>query len=131
MECPALIGSGEAVIGHADFVLEAGIGVSVGNELLPFEGYGQRKQRFLNDAEQTLGNGLRIGQHAHGCFFDEHLVIDRIADRYQRALREYLNHLQEIAIQTGVDYHRVSIEKPYKDALTEFLIRRATARGVR
>ena len=54
-----------------------------------------------------------------------------IADRYQQALREYLDHLKEIAIQTGVDYHRVSIEKPYKDALTEFLIRRATARGVR
>lgn len=54
-----------------------------------------------------------------------------IADRYQQALRAYLDRLQEIVMETGVDYHRVSIDRPYQDALADFLIRRATCRGVR
>lgn len=54
-----------------------------------------------------------------------------IADRYHKALQSYLTRLQKIVTETGVDYHRVSIDKPYKEALTDFLIRRATARRVR
>ncbi|EMI44744.1 MULTISPECIES: DUF58 domain-containing protein [Pirellulaceae] len=54
-----------------------------------------------------------------------------IADRYQSALREYLDRMSEIVTQTGVDYHRVSLDEPYQEVLTRFLTRRATARGVR
>ena len=49
------------MIGHTGLVLEAGIGVAGGDKLLPFEGNGQRKQGLLNSAEQTLGDGFRIG----------------------------------------------------------------------
>jgi len=54
-----------------------------------------------------------------------------IADRYQQALQDYLQALQKIVLETGVDYHRVSIDEPYQDVLTRFLTRRATARRVR
>ncbi|MCM2371946.1 DUF58 domain-containing protein [Aporhodopirellula aestuarii] len=54
-----------------------------------------------------------------------------IADRYQQALKEYLDNLNDIVKQTGVDYHRVSLDEPYQEVLTRFLTRRATARGVR
>ncbi|TWU47307.1 hypothetical protein Poly51_51070 [Rubripirellula tenax] len=54
-----------------------------------------------------------------------------IADRYQSAIAEYLDKLQKIVVETGVDYHRVSIDERYQDVLTSFLTRRATARRVR
>ncbi len=54
-----------------------------------------------------------------------------IADRYQRALDEYLQNVQKIVLETGVDYTRVSIDERYQDVLTKFLTRRATARRVR
>ena len=54
-----------------------------------------------------------------------------IADRYQRALAEYLESLQKIVMETGVDYNRVSIDEPYQEVLMRFLTRRATARSVR
>jgi len=52
---------GQIVVGHADLVLEAGIGMAGCYELLPFDSDGQRKQRFLDDAEQPPGDGFRIG----------------------------------------------------------------------
>ena len=54
-----------------------------------------------------------------------------IVDRYQAALRAYLTHLNRVVLETGVDYHRVSIDEHYEKALMRFLIGRATARGVR
>lgn len=54
-----------------------------------------------------------------------------IADRYHTALREYLDRMSEIVIQTGIDYHRVSLDEPYQEVLANFLTRRATARGLR
>lgn len=54
-----------------------------------------------------------------------------IADRYQRALAEYLNQMQTIVMETGVDYHRVATDQSYVEVLTQFLTRRATARSVR
>ncbi len=54
-----------------------------------------------------------------------------IASRYLEALQQYLISMQEIVTQTGVDYHRVSIDEPYQEVLTKFLTRRATARSVR
>ncbi len=54
-----------------------------------------------------------------------------IADRYHQALQQYLESMQEIVTQTGVDYHRVGIDESYQDVLTRFLTRRAMARKVR
>ncbi|KAA5540418.1 DUF58 domain-containing protein [Roseiconus nitratireducens] len=54
-----------------------------------------------------------------------------IVDRYHQTLREYLDNMQEVVTRTGVDYHRVRLDEPYREVLTNFLTRRATARGVR
>ncbi|EKK04476.1 hypothetical protein RBSH_00091 [Rhodopirellula baltica SH28] len=54
-----------------------------------------------------------------------------IADRYQDALRGYLDQLQQIVVSSGVDYHRISIDQPYPEVLTNFLTRRAMAKGGR
>lgn len=54
-----------------------------------------------------------------------------IAERYQRALHEYLQSLQNIVMEIGVDYHRVNTAEPYQHVLTRFLTRRATARRIR
>ncbi|MEM6470776.1 MAG: DUF58 domain-containing protein [Planctomycetota bacterium] len=54
-----------------------------------------------------------------------------IADRYQQALDQYLERFNEIVVQTGIDYHRVTLDEPYQQVLANFLTRRATARGMR
>lgn len=54
-----------------------------------------------------------------------------IADRYHRALREYLEAVQKIVLETAVDYRRVSIDSPYERELTDFLINRARGRSSR
>lgn len=48
-----------------------------------------------------------------------------IADRYHRALREYLEGVRRIVLETGVDYRRISIDAPYASELTNFLVDRA------
>jgi uncharacterized protein (DUF58 family) len=54
-----------------------------------------------------------------------------IVDRYQRALREYLDMLGKVVLETGVDYHRVPINQPYDKVLMRFLTGRARGRGIR
>ncbi|QDS96437.1 hypothetical protein FF011L_52480 [Roseimaritima multifibrata] len=54
-----------------------------------------------------------------------------IADRYQTALNEYLKQLQQIVLETGVDYHRTRIDEPFEQALMRFLVGRTRGRGVR
>jgi uncharacterized protein (DUF58 family) len=54
-----------------------------------------------------------------------------IVDRYQRALNEYLEKLRKIVLETGVDYHRVTIQEEYDQVLMRFLTGRAHGRGVR
>jgi len=54
-----------------------------------------------------------------------------IAHRYHQALKIYLDRVQEVVTQSGVDYHRVSVNEPHADVLAKFLVRRATARSVR
>lgn len=56
---------------------------------------------------------------------------NEIADRYHLALREYLDTVKRVVLETAVDYRRVSIDEPYDRQLTEFLIGRAHARGAR
>lgn len=54
-----------------------------------------------------------------------------IADRYQRALGTYLDNLQQVVLESAVDYHRVSLADSYEQVLMQFLVQRAQARGRR
>ena len=54
-----------------------------------------------------------------------------IVDRYQKALRSYLEELREIVLKTAIDFHRVSIDESYEQVLMRFLIGRTRSRGLR
>ncbi|MEM7477659.1 MAG: DUF58 domain-containing protein [Planctomycetota bacterium] len=54
-----------------------------------------------------------------------------IAERYHRALNEYLESLQQVVLETAVDYRRISIESTYDKELTHFLVDRAHRRSAR
>ena len=54
-----------------------------------------------------------------------------IAERYHRALREYLEALRKVVLETAVDYRRISIDSPYAQELTNFLVDRAYHRSAR
>jgi hypothetical protein len=54
-----------------------------------------------------------------------------IADRYHTALNRYLTRLRQAVIETSCDYHRLSIDGDYEQALLNFLIGRTRAGGVR
>jgi hypothetical protein len=56
---------------------------------------------------------------------------NEIADRYQKALGDYLDAVRQIVLETAVDYHRVSIDRPYDRELTGFLVERAQQRSAR
>ena len=56
---------------------------------------------------------------------------NEIADRYQRALQEYLDAMKQIVLETGVDYRRVLLDQPYDRELTDFLVGRAYQRSAR
>jgi uncharacterized protein (DUF58 family) len=54
-----------------------------------------------------------------------------IADRYHKALRDYLQAIQKITLETAIDYRRISIDSPYDVQLTDFLVNRARGRSNR
>lgn len=54
-----------------------------------------------------------------------------IAERYHTALSEYLEALRKVVLETAVDYRRVSIDSPYAQELTNFLVDRAYHRSAR
>lgn len=54
-----------------------------------------------------------------------------IAERYQAALRQYLQQMKEIVLESAVDYHRVDISEDYERVLTKFLVERSRKRGRR
>jgi uncharacterized protein (DUF58 family) len=54
-----------------------------------------------------------------------------IADRYHTAVGRYLKGLHQAVIDSAVDYHRVTMDSNYEDALVNFLIGRTRAGGVR
>lgn len=54
-----------------------------------------------------------------------------IADRYHKALGNYLAQLRQVVIETGVDYHRVTLDESYERVLQRFLVGRARGGGVR
>jgi len=54
-----------------------------------------------------------------------------IADRYRRALDDYLAALRRLVLESGIDYHRVLTNEPVEQVLARFLVGRAAARGLR
>jgi len=56
---------------------------------------------------------------------------NEIADRYHKALSDYLEALHQVVLESAVDYHRVSINENYEQVLMRFLVGRARAKGVR
>ncbi len=54
-----------------------------------------------------------------------------IASRYHQALSGYLESLRRVVLETAVDYRRISIDAPYAQELTQFLVDRAHARSAR
>jgi uncharacterized protein (DUF58 family) len=54
-----------------------------------------------------------------------------IAERYHKALGNYLEGVQEVVRESAVDYFRVGIDEDYEQVLLRFLVGRARSRGVR
>ena len=54
-----------------------------------------------------------------------------IADRYDKALQQYLTQLKQIVLESAIDYQRISIDENYEQALVRFLIGRAQGKGTR
>jgi len=54
-----------------------------------------------------------------------------IADRYHKALKNYLEDLRQVVLATAVDYQLVDITESYESVLTRFLIDRSRGRGRR
>lgn len=54
-----------------------------------------------------------------------------IAERYRRALDEYLAGLKQVVLESAIDYTRVTIDEDYEKVLVRFLTSRAQARGLR
>jgi uncharacterized protein (DUF58 family) len=54
-----------------------------------------------------------------------------IADRYHKALQQYLTEMRQVVLESAIDYHRVSLEENYEQVLMRFLVGRAHAKGAR
>lgn len=54
-----------------------------------------------------------------------------IADRYHKALKQYMTALKQAVLETGVDYHAVRVDESYESALMRFLVRRTQRGGAR
>jgi uncharacterized protein (DUF58 family) len=56
---------------------------------------------------------------------------NEIAERYHKAVGGYLEQLQQVVLESAVDYHRVALDEPYEQLLIRFLVGRTRAKGVR
>jgi hypothetical protein len=56
---------------------------------------------------------------------------NEIAERYHKAIRGYLEGLQQVVNESAVDYHRVSIDESYEQLLIRFLVGRTRSKGVK
>ena len=54
-----------------------------------------------------------------------------IAERYKRALDDYLAALKQVVLESAIDYHRVTLTEDYEKVLVRFLMSRAQATGLR
>ena len=60
-------------------------------------------------------------------FADPH----EISERYREVVTAYLNSLKSVVLESSVDYHRITIDQDYEQALFRLLARRTKSRGVR
>ena len=51
-----------------------------------------------------------------------------IADRYLRALDEYLAAMKQVSLEAAIDYHRVRLDEDYEQVLSRFLVGRTRTR---
>lgn len=56
---------------------------------------------------------------------------NEIADRYHRALGQYLDALTQVVRESAIDYHRVVTDEDYEQVMIRFLVGRAKAGGRR
>ncbi|MGH7139071.1 MAG: DUF58 domain-containing protein, partial [Pirellulales bacterium] len=54
-----------------------------------------------------------------------------IAERYLAAVRQYLERLKQIVLESAIDYHRVNLTDDYEQVLARFLTQRTRRRGAR
>ncbi len=54
---------------------------------------------------------------------------NEIAERYQKALQAYMSGLRQVVLESGVDYHQVTLDEDYEKVLMRFLIGRARTKG--
>ena len=54
-----------------------------------------------------------------------------IADRYHKALNEYLSEMKDVVLGAAVDYHRVGLDDDYELVLRNFLSTRTRMKGSR
>ena len=54
-----------------------------------------------------------------------------IAERYLAAVRQYLERLKQIVLESVIDYHRVGLDDDYEQVLARFLTGRTRRRGGR
>lgn len=52
-----------------------------------------------------------------------------IAERYLAAVRQYLERLKQIVLESAIDYHRVNLTDDYEQVLARFLTQRTRRRG--
>ena len=56
---------------------------------------------------------------------------NEIADRYQKALQDFADELLAVVLESAVDFHPVTIDESFEQALMRFLVGRTRAKGVR
>jgi len=56
---------------------------------------------------------------------------NEIADRYRKALDQYLDAMRDAVRESAVDYHQVGLDQDYEQVLLQFLIGRTRTKGVR
>ncbi len=54
-----------------------------------------------------------------------------IAERYLKALGQYLEELKRVVLESAIDYQRVAIDENYEQTLVRFLVSRAGSKGLR
>jgi hypothetical protein len=54
-----------------------------------------------------------------------------IAERYQKALGNYMVGLRQVVLESAVDYHQATLDESYEQVLIRFLVGRARGKGGR
>lgn len=54
-----------------------------------------------------------------------------IADRYHKAVNQYLEGMKKVVLENGIDYSRVLTDESYEQVLARFLVGRAAGKGLR